>query len=1120
MSFWGKSARTFVALTVFVFTAALLSCSVATAVEPHAGMLRYPDISDEHIVFRYANDIWVAPRGGGDARPLSSPSGGESVPKFSPDGKTIAFMGNYDGDTDIYTIPVSGGVPHRVTHHPATEFVSDWTNDGRLIFAAWGYGGHPHAAELYTVSAEGGLPEKLPVPWGFVGRISPDGEWLAYTPYQAAEFATWKRYMGGRQSDIWLFNLKNNTSKKITDWGGNDAYPMWHGDSIYYVSNAGSKHRMNVWVYDVDTGERRQVTKHSDNDVKWPSMGPGPSGEGEIIYQLGGELRVLNLESEQSRTVRITIPGDRPRVRPRTFDAAGFINGGDISSTGKRLCVEARGDVWSLPAENGTPQNLTRTSGVAERQPVWSPDGRWIAYFSDESGEYELYVMQSDGKEQPEKLTDLEVGFPAEPVWSPDSEKIAFWDQTGQLYITDVDSGRTRKAHKTMEGSGQSAIWASDSNWLTFTDRTEPWTPSSIWLYSYDEDEAYQVTDGVYADTWPTFDREGKYLYFASQRDFSEEIRSDYGWSWVYANTDRLYAVALQDSTESPFLPKIDVEEWEEDGEDGDGEDGDNEAEDDGEDEDADDDGEDEEDIIQIDLDDFESRAIQLPIEPGGFWQLQVNGSGQLLYLRRGQHGPPSLHIFDLSEGEEAEESMVLSGVQYYRISGDGNKLVAANGAGTLAIVDAASDQSWDEPVSTAGMDVVIDPKAEWAQILHDAWRIQRDYFYDPDMHGVDWNGVYRHYSRMVDDCASRADLSYLIGEMIAELNVGHAYYFGGDTEPTASVSVGMLGCSFELENGAYRIGDIYEGGPWEPEARSPLTESGIDIESGDYLLAVNGIELDMDEDPWAAFVGLAGRVVTLTVSDKPKLDEDARDVAIRLIGEGQQSELVYRDWIERNRRYIEERSDGRIGYIYVPDTGYEGRKELFRQFTSQYTRDALIVDERWNGGGNDPRPFVDLLHKPMSSFWATREVDKLTPDPAYANYGPKCLLINESAGSGGDNFPYLFRELGAGPLIGTRTWGGLVGLSGNPGLIDGGYTSVPRFAFVNKDGTWGIEGHGVDPDIEVVADPALMVDGADPQIDKAISVMLSALDKKPVRYPPKPRYPDRSGMGIREEDK
>ena len=1114
MSSWGKSVRYVLALTAVVFASAFLLASAASAVEPHAGMIRYPDLSDEHIVFRYANDVWLAPRGGGMARPLASPPGGESVPKFSPDGETIAFMGNYDGDTDIYTLPIEGGIPYRVTHHPATEFLSDWTADGRLIYSAWGYGSHPHSSELYTVSVEGGLPEKLPVPWGFVGRISPDGNWLAYTPYQAAEFSTWKRYMGGRQSDIWLFHLTDHVSKKITDWGGNDAYPMWHGDSIYYVSDAGSNHRMNVWVYNTVTDERRQVTRHGDYDVKWPSIGPGAAGEGEIIYQLGSELRILNLESEQSRVVRITIPGDRPRVRPQTFDAAGFISGGDISSTGKRLCLEARGDVWSLPAEKGTPQNFTRTSGTAERNPVWSPDGKWIAFLSDETGEYELYVMQSDGREEPKQLTDMEVGFPNTPTWSPDSEKIAFWDQTGQLYVTDVESERTRRAHRTMDADGQWISWSSDSNWIVFTDRNQPWTPSAVWLYDYEEDEAHQVTRGQYADTWPTFDREGKYLYFASQRDFGEEIRADYGWSWVYASTDRLYAVALQDTTPSPFLPEIDVEEWED-------EDEADDAEDEGEEEDdAEEEAEEEAELIAIDLDGFEARAIQLPVEPGGFWQLQVNASGQLLYLRREQGGPGTLQIFDISEGDETEEKTVLSGVAEFHISGDGNKLVAANPMGSLAIVDAAADQSWDETVSTAGMEVVIDPREEWAQILRDAWRIERDYFYDPGMHGVDWEGVYRHYSQLVNDCTSRADLSFVIGEMIAELNVGHAYYFGGDVEPTPSVSVGMLGCSFELENGAYRVGTIYEGGPLEPEARSPLTESGIDVAEGDYLLAVNGVPVDTDRDPWAAFQGLAGRVVTLTVSERPRMDDEARDVVIELIDEGRQRDLVYRHWIEQNRRYIDERSDGRIGYIYVPDTGGFGRRELFRQFTSQYARDALIVDERWNGGGNDPRPFVDLLHKPMSSFWATRNIDKLQPDPAYAHYGPKCLLINESAGSGGDNFPYLFRELGAGPLIGTRTWGGLVGLSGNPGLIDGGYASVPTFAFVNKDGTWGIEGHGVDPDIEVVADPALMVDGSDPQIDRAIEAMLAALDKKPVRFPPKPEYPDRSGMGIREEDK
>jgi tricorn protease len=1115
-------------LATGVALAVMMLASLAAAAVPHAGMLRYPDVGEKYIAFRYANDLWLVPREGGMATPLTSTSGYEALPKFSPDGESIAFMANYDGNYDIYTMPVEGGAPTRLTHHPSGERPLDWTPDGEIIFWAFGYNGHPEAPGLFTVSPEGGLPKQLPVPYGWNASVSDDGKWLAYNPY-ATDYATWKRYRGGRAPDIWLFNLKDYTSKKITEWEGADTSPMWHGDKLYYVSDAGSAHRLNVWVYDTKTGQKRQVTKHTDYDVKWASIGPGDGGNGEIVYQYGPELRLLDLGSEKSRAVEVIVPGDHVQVRPRLFDEAEQTQEGGISATGKRAVLQARGDIWTVPAENGMPRAITRTDNAIERIPVWSPDGQWIAYTSDADGEYQIYIAQSDGRGDTKKLTSRKRGFIEELFWSPDSKKIAFFDSTGRLYILDVESKDVKEIYKRATGGrGVHVNWSHDSNWLTFADEPSMRQLTAVYLYNLGDEKLTQVTSGMFSDTWPCFDRDGDFLYYASQKDFSTFTSDDNFDTWVYSQTDRLLCVPLRKDVEWPNAPKSDEEEWDKD-ENGDAADADegDKAEDEADAENGGDEGEEdgdeaeeEEEPLVIDLDGFEQRAVLLPIERGGFYNLAVNDEGKLLYMRRGTEGPASLNIADITEEDESEmEKTVLSGVSDFDLSADGKKVLAANNAGTLVIVDAAADQSWDEPLSTAGMTTEIDPRVEWMATFHDAWRIMRDYFYDPDMHGVDWDHVKKQYEPMVKDCSSRADLSFVIGEMIAELNVGHAYYFGGGDEDTPpSLSVGMLGCDFELDHGAYRISHIYQGGPWDSDARGPLSQPGIDVNEGDYVLAVNGVQVDPKKDPWAAFQGLAGMEVTLTVSAEPSMEDSVRYVVVEPVGS--ESDLRFRAWVEKNRAYVYDKSGGKVGYIYVPDTGGAGRSNIARQFLGQVGRDALIIDERWNAGGWSPERFVELFDRHLGSYWAVRETDVGQPEPAVAQYGPKCMLINESAGSGGDSFPFWFRERGVGPLIGTRTWGGLVGLSGNPSLADGGYMSVPRFAFYNKDGTWGIEGHGVDPDIEVIDDPALMVNGGDPQLDKAIDVMLEQIKLHPYVPVPKPPYPDRSGMGIRPEDK
>ncbi|QOJ03691.1 MAG: PDZ domain-containing protein [Planctomycetia bacterium] len=1126
---------------LFVFCFAL---SAAAQIRPHGGMLRYPDVSRDKIAFVYANDIWVVSREGGMAAPLASPPGTELFPRFSPDGAHIAFVGNYDGNRDLYVVPVEGGPPKRITHHPDGETMCDWvpaahaglvaegaTGD-RLLFYTNGLAGLRRQMQLFTVDAAGGLPVKLPVPYGATAAISADGEWLAYTPH-TTDFRTWKRYRGGMATDIWLFNLKTKQSKQMTTWEGTDTQPMWQGQIVYYLSDAGPEHRQNIWSYDTTNGRTQQHTHYKDFDIKWASNGPGANGEGEIVFQVGAELRLFNLGAKSDKVVSVTIPGDRPKLRPRRVDVAGNMPALDISATGKRAVVEARGDIWTLPAEHGSPRNLTRSSGVFDRDPMWSPDGKWIAYFSDATGEYELYRRSADEKGEPEQLTRGSKTFYYTPTWSPDSKHIAFTDKAGNVLLCDVEKKETKVIDTDPWANAPRLSWSRDSGWIAYP-KSGLNRQSAIYLYEMASGKVHQVTSGMFNDWAPTFDRAGDFLYFASNRAWSSPRYEDLGTTFVYNETALLYVVPLRKDVKLPFAPKSDEEpattqpatSQPASSQATTSAAAESQPASAATSEPASQPGEkkDEKKPVIIELEDFERRAVQLEIKHGGFGNLAVAHDGKLIFSRlagRGAETEPSIRIFDLAD-EKKEENTVLAGAAFFAISSDGKKLLVRKD-NKMAIVDAAKDQKLDKTISTAGMGSMVSPREEWKQILTEVWRLQRDYFYDPHMHGVDWEAIYKQYATMLDDCASREDVGFVAAEMISELNAGHTYYGGGDLEGQPSVSVGMLGCDFELYTGplpgapAYRISKIYEGAPWDSDARGPLSQPGVDVKVGDYLLAVNRAPVDATRDPWASFQGLADQTVTLTVSDKPAMDDKARDVVVKLLSD--ESNLRYRAWIERNRAYVAEKTDGKVGYIYVPNTGVDGQNDLFRQFYGQVDKAALIIDERWNGGGQIPTRFIELLNRPITNYWARRDGHDW-PWPPDSHQGPKCMLINGLAGSGGDAFPAYFRQSGLGKLIGMRTWGGLIGISGNPGLIDGAFTTVPTFGYYKKDGTWGIEGHGVDPDMEVVDDPAMMVDGGDPQLDAAIAHMLGELQRNPYRPPQRPKYPDRSGMGIREEDK
>jgi tricorn protease len=1213
-----------------LFAPVLLAAAPAAVPQdspPPAGMLRFPDVSATHVVFGYANDLWLVPRDGGMATPLASPPGLEIFPRFSDDGRWLVFQGNYEGGRDLYVMPSSGGAPRRVTHHPAAETPLGWTPDGRILFMSGGYAEFPKWTRLLTVSPQGGLPEPLPLPYGANGAIRGDGRMLAYTPH-SHDGRTWKRYRGGMATDVWTFDLVDHSARRVTGWEGTDSQPMWHGDDLYYLSDAGPEHRLNVWKHDLATMTDAQITHHADYDVKWPAIGPDA-----IVYQLGADLMLLELASGVARAVPVTVPGDAITVRTQRRDASANIEDWDLSPNAKRAVVSARGDVWTLPAKEGPPRNLTQSNGVAERTPAWSPDGRWIAYFTDASGEYEIAVTQSDGKGETRTLTSGGGPFKTWMGWSPDSKWIVYLDKSGARFLVDAASGETKELDREpfgFFGQGSPPNWSHDSKWLTWSRTKDDAPVTAVFVYELATGVRTQLTSGYFGDANPAFDRKGDWLFYTTGLHYSPTY-SAIDTTFIYEDAQVLMALPLRKDVKSPWLPESDEESWkkdeekEEESEDEPGEDKDEEtkdeatpAADDGfsglwqgtisgpvlppggvpltgdlrlnadgtfsgsftiplgsadvvsgsydkasgrveavlrtpegdsrcvavvtgaemkgtvtmedatelaftmtrqqpadaasEEDDGEAKPEDKKDVT-IDFDGAEARAMMLPVPAGTFAGLAVNDKGHLLFLRISSGGA-ILMTLDLS-ADKPEEKSVAAGINGFALTADGAKGLVLRGSS--ASIQGLTPGATGERVPTEGMSVSVDPRVEWRQMLTEAWRLQRDYFYDPNMHGMDWSAVLRSYLPMVDHCTSREDFSYVLGELIAELNVGHAYVGAAPGESQPSESVGMLGVDWSLEQGAYRIARIHRGAPWDADARGPLGAPGVDVKEGEWVLAVNGRPLDAARDPWAAFLGLAGRTTVLTVSAKPTLDDDAREVAVTPVGND--FDLRFRGWIERNRRFVEEQTGGKVGYVYVTDTGVTGQNDLFRQFYPQIAKEAIIIDERWNGGGQIPTRFIELLNRPATNMWAGRD-GKDWQWPPDSHQGPKCMLINGLAGSGGDAFPAYFRQAGLGKLIGMRTWGGLVGISGNPGFVDGGGVTVPTFAYYDLDGTWGIEGHGVEPDVEVLDHPTALARGEDPQLEAAIAQMLDEVKSRPWRMPKRPPYPDRSDMGITEEDK
>lgn len=1063
-----------------------------------ARMLRQPDVSDTHIVFSYADDIWVVPKEGGLASRLTSAKGPESFPRFSPDGSLIAFNANYDGNEDIYVVPTFGGIPERITHHPMTERVLGWFPDGEnILFASSMKSGRQRFNQFFKISAEGGMFEKLPVPYGEFGAISPDGSRIAYTPISRS-FRTWKRYRGGMAPDIWLFNLDSYESQNITDNPANDEQPMWHGSTLYFLSDQGENQRNNIWAYESESGETRQITNFSDYDIHFPAVGPS-----DLVFEAGGRLYLMDLETEEYEEVNVNAITDRTTIQSRTEDVSDLIQDAFISPGGERVLFQARGDIFSVPAEHGPILNLTQSSGVAERFPAWSPDGKYVAYWSDRSGEYELALRDEAGSGEEQQLTSTGEKFKYSLYWSPDSNKLVFVDNAMNIRMYNIETEDFTEIDKGLwmyEGGLQnfSADWSADSKWITYS-RGLDHQQNAVFLFNTETGERHQVTSGYYHDRDPAFDPDGKYLYLLTSRTF-QPMYSNFDNSWIYANSTTVAAVPLREDVPSPLAPRNDEVSTDEE---------DDNGEENGEEENGDEEESEEPEEVVIDLKGFEDRLIELPMDAGNYGNVSA-ASGKVVYMKRprtgedGQSG--SLAFYDL---EEREEKTVIEEVFGYQLSANDKKVLVASGGGNYGVVDLAPEQSIETPLRTGELSMTVQPIEEWQQIFNDSWRLVRDYFYDPNFHGVDWQAVKERYQTMLNDAETRNDVNYVIGEMIAELNASHTYRGGGDMEAAETRGVGLLGIDWELENGAYRIENIVEGASWDNEVRSPLDMPGVNVSEGDYILAVNGERIDTSEDPYEAFQGLADKTVELTVNDSPTM-EGARKVLVETLTD--ETRLRHLAWIEANRQRVDEATDGRVGYIYVRSTGIDAQNELVRQFMAQHEKDALIIDERFNSGGQIPDRFIELLNRQELAHWAVRD-GKDWKWPPVAHFGPKVMLINGWSGSGGDAFPAYFKEAGLGPLIGTTTWGGLIGITGAPTLIDGGGITVPTFRMYYPDGEWFPEGGGVQPDIRVIEDPTQLAKGVDPQLERAIEEVQRLMRENPESYerPERPSYEDRT---------
>jgi tricorn protease len=1044
-----------------------VSCSLflapALAQSPTHLLLRNPSLSKTQIVFEYASDLWIVPRSGGEARRLTSGIGREFNPHFSPDGSLIAFSGEYDGNVNVYVIPAAGGVARRLTYHPGYDVLAGWSPDGKSVLFASRRDSFADSSQLYTLPLDGALPAALPLPMAEDGAFSPDASHIAYSPVFHWQRA-WKRYNGGQTLKIWLADLSDSSVIEIPRQNSNDFNPMWVGNKIYFLSDR--KGPVTLFSYDVASKSVTEVIKNEGLDLK-----SAAATSDAVVYEQFGGLHLLDLATGKSRRVPITVAADLAEVRPHFAKIKNpEINNAAISPTGQRAVFEAHGEILTVPADKGDIRNLTNSTAVADRDPAWSPDGKSIAYFSDESGEYALHIRDQNGLGV---VTKINLGFPPSffytPTWAPDNKHIAYYDKRLNLWYVDIDKKTPVKVDADLydsPGYDFRPYWSPDSKWIAYARQLHNHL-HAIFVYSLDTAKTSQITDGLSDATAPAFDKTGKYLFFLA----STNVALSGGWidmtSIGHPVTSAVYVAVLRKDLPSPLVPLSDEEK----------------KDDADKDKDKDKDKKDEKKEplkVGIDFDNIQQRILAIPLPEKNYFAA-LPGKENILYaidrpIVQTSYGPPPLTVTKFDFKTRKTDPMV-SGITSYNLSDNGEKMLIRQGEQWIIAAADAPLKPGEGVLKMADMQVYVDPRAEWKQMYHEVWRIERDFLYDPHAHGLNIETAEGFYAPWVDGVSSRSDLNYLFEEMLGNINIGHMFVGGGSEPETPKVKVGLLGADYKLENGRWRFSKVYNGENWNPELQAPLTQPGVNVVAGEYLLAVNGRDLRSSTNIYSFFEETAGKQTVLRVGPNPD-GTGARDVTV--VPVDNEDNLHHLAWIEGNRRKVDQLSGGKLAYVHLPDTANGGYTSFNRYFFAQIGKQGAILDERYNHGGDIADYIIEYLGRHPMGRIMTREGEDIT-DPAQAIFGPKVMIINQFAGSGGDAMPWYFRKAGLGPLVGMKTWGGLVGIGGYPPLLDGGHVTAPRWAFYGLNGDWEVENHGIAPDVEVESRPQTRARGPRP---------------------------------------
>ncbi|HYW34631.1 MAG TPA: S41 family peptidase [Balneolaceae bacterium] len=1057
-------------------------------------LCRFPTLHNNTIVFEAAGNLWKVDRSGGTAQLLTSDKGYDMMPRFSPDGSTIAFTGNYDGNKDVYEIPADGGHAKRLTYHSdvvehaptrwgPNNMVVTWTPDSQhVVFLSRRKTFNSWFSQLFTVKNSGGLPQQMPLPKGGTLTYSPDGNKIAYNRI-FRNFRTWKRYYGGLAQDIWIYDLKTHQSKRITHWKGTDTFPMWYKNTIYFASDRGPNHRLNLWAYNLSTKKFRQVTHFENFDIDWPSL-----GNNGIVFQEGGSLYVLDLPSEKLHKINVRVPTDGTRTRPRWVKAQKQIRSFDIAPNGKRALFGARGDLFTVPSKHGPTRNLTQTSDAQEQYPAWSPNGKWIAYLTDSSGSNEIAIRPSDGSGKQKLITHTKQGFYMSPRWSPDSKKLAFSDNNNALWIASVNGGKPVKVDHDRKNNITDYSWSPGGEWLAYS-KTNASGISQIYLYNVGKKKATKVSTGLYSDREPVFSPNGKYLYFISKRHANPTF-SETEFNIATLKMDGIYVATLQKKTPSPFAPQSDSGVPQPKKKSKQQSASKNKP-------------------VKIDLEGLMNRVVPLHIQPGDYSNLQATGD-KIFYQTRplekiegplDNSGSFSIKTYNI---KKKHGQTLVNNARGYALSADGSTLLYRQHGNYMLMPTTATSKAAHK-LDLSGMKTRINPVAEWTEMYNQSWRLFRDFFYNTDMNGVNWDAIHKRYSKFLPLLGSREDLNYLIGQIIAELSGSHTYVWGGDTAyHLKNNDTGVLGADFGIDKKAnrYYFKKIYKGDNSREDYHSPLTEPGINISEGDYLLAINGHQLTTSTNPYKLLVNTVGKQTALTVADNAS-GSNKRTVTVVPIKNS--LKLRLHSWIKHNREYVNKKSNGKIGYIYLSNMESKGMKQFIHQFYPQLDKQGVIIDDRYNQGGFIHPIILERLRRKLVAMSTDREKAMIT-QPTTVLHGYKAVLINHYSASDGDIFPYYFRKYNLGPLIGTRTWGGVRGYNRVWSLLDGGDLVVSQNSIYNTKGQWVLENHGVTPDIRVDDKPGQVYRGEDKQLDTAIDTIMKKIKQHPMNLPKPPK--------------